>query len=63
MDIIITYKSGHKRIEKNCSFLELNPWDKPRGMCYEKTDKDGHDLCYDDVLLDKVAKVEIIMKE
>lgn len=62
MEIIITYKSGHKRKLKGCDFVEINTYDK-RGFYYEKPDKHGHNLCYDDVLTDKAEKIEVIMKD
>ena len=58
MDIIVTYKSGRKRTITGCKFLEVNPCDE-RGFYYEKS---GEEKCfrYDDVLMNKVEKVEII---
>lgn len=31
MKMVITYKSGHKRVMSGCSFIEANTYDKPRG--------------------------------
>lgn len=63
MKMVITYKSGHKRVLNGCSFIEANTYDKPRGLYYEKPDKDGYKRCYDDVMTQNVSKVEIIMED
>lgn len=59
MNIIIIYKSGRKRNIRGCNFLEVNP-NLQRGIYYEKSGEDKH-YCYDDVLVDKVERIEIIM--